>query len=45
VTLRAAAALLNLNQMEALDLFLEAGISGNLDASDVLTSLRKINQV
>jgi hypothetical protein len=41
VTLREAASLLNLNQMETLDLFLEAGISGNLDASDVLTSLRR----
>jgi hypothetical protein len=41
VTLREAANLLNLNQMETLDLFLEAGISGNLDASDVLTSLRR----
>jgi hypothetical protein len=42
VTLRDAAALLDLNQMEALDLFLEAGISGNLDASDILTSLEKM---
>lgn len=41
VTLREAAALLNLNQLKTLDLFLEAGISGNLDASDVLTSLRE----
>jgi len=39
VTLRDAAALLDLNQMETLDLFLEAGISGNLDASDILISL------
>jgi predicted HTH domain antitoxin len=42
VTLRDAAALLDLNQMETLDLFLEAGISGNLDASDILTSLEKM---
>jgi len=41
VTLRDAATLLNLNQIETLDLFLEAGISGNLDATDVLTSLRR----
>lgn len=43
VTLRDAAALLDLNQMETLDLFLEAGISGNLDASDILTSLEKMD--
>jgi len=42
VTLRDAAALLDLNQIETLDLFLEAGISGNLDASDILTSLEKM---
>jgi hypothetical protein len=41
VTLRDAATLLNLNQIETLDLFLDAGISGNLDATDVITSLRK----
>jgi hypothetical protein len=41
VTLRDAATLLNLNQIETFDLFLEAGISGNLDATDVLTSLRR----
>jgi hypothetical protein len=41
VSLRAAATLLNLTQIETLDLFLEAGISGNLDATDVLTSLRR----
>ena len=40
-TLRDAATLLNLNQIETLDLFLDAGISGNLDATDVLTSLRR----
>ncbi len=37
VTLRDAAMLLNLNQIETLDLFLDIGISGNLDATDVLT--------
>jgi hypothetical protein len=42
VTIREAAALLNLNQMETIDLFLEAGISGNLDATDVLTALRRL---
>ena len=41
VTPRNAATLLNLNQIETLDLFLDAGISGNLDATDVLTSLRR----
>ena len=41
VTLRDAAMLLNLNQIETFDLFLDAGISGNLDATDVLTSLRR----
>jgi hypothetical protein len=41
VTLRDAATLLNLNQIETLDLFLDVGISGNLDATDVLTSLRR----
>ncbi len=41
VSLRDAATLLNLNQIETLDLFLDAGISGNLDATDVLTSLRR----
>ena len=41
VTLRDAAALLNRNQIETLDLFLDAGIPGNLDATDVLTSLRR----
>lgn len=41
VTLREAAALLNLNQLETIDLFLDAGITGNLDATDVLTALRR----
>ena len=44
VTLRDAAALLDLNQIETLDLFLDAGISGNLDATDVLTSLRSLDK-
>ncbi len=41
VTLRDAAELLNLNLIETIDLFLDAGITGNLDATDVLTSLRR----
>lgn len=44
VTLRGAGSLLNLNQMETMDLFLGAGITGNLDATDVLTSLRKFKR-
>jgi predicted HTH domain antitoxin len=43
VTLRGAASLLNLNLMENVDLLLDAGIAGNLDATDVLTSLRRFN--
>lgn len=41
VTLRQAAKLLNLSQIEAMNLFLDAGIKGNLDASDVLASLER----
>ncbi len=41
ITLREAAKLLNVNQLDAMDLFLDAGIKGNLDASDVLTSLER----
>jgi predicted HTH domain antitoxin len=44
VSLRDAASLLNLNQMETMDLLLDAGITGNLDATDVLTSLRKFKR-
>jgi hypothetical protein len=44
VTLRGAASLLNLNQMETMDLLLDAGIAGNLDATDVLTSLRRFKR-
>lgn len=40
VTLREAASLLDLNLMETVDILLDAGITGNLDATDVLTSLR-----
>lgn len=42
ITLRDAATLLDLNQIETLDLFLDAGISGNLDATDVLASLHSL---
>ena len=41
ISLRDAATLLNLSQIETIDLLLDAGISGNLDATDVLASLRK----
>ncbi len=41
VTLREAARLLDVNQIEAMNLFLDAGIKGNLDASDVLISLER----
>ena len=41
VTLREAARLLGINQIEAMNLFLDSGIKGNLDASDVLTSLER----
>src|SRR5437763_675458 len=39
ITLRRAARLLELNQVETMDLFLDLGIKGNLDASDVFASL------
>ncbi len=41
VTLREAARLLDVNQIEAINLFLDAGIKGNLNASDVLISLER----
>jgi predicted HTH domain antitoxin len=41
ITLRRAARLLHRNQLEVMDLFLDAGIKGNLDASDVLISLER----
>ena len=41
VTLREAARLLGINQIEAMNLFLDSGIKGNLDAADVLTSLER----
>ena len=39
ITLRRASQLLRRNQSEVIDLFLDAGIRGNLEASDVLASL------
>lgn len=39
ITLREAAKRLNMSQSEAMDLFLEAGVPGNLDASDVAASM------
>ena len=41
VTLREAAGLLKIDQIEEMNLFLDSGIKGNLDASDVLTSLER----
>ncbi|MCR4321806.1 MAG: hypothetical protein NUV74_15895 [Candidatus Brocadiaceae bacterium] len=41
VTLREAARLLKLSQIETMNLFLDAGIKGNLDASDTLVSLER----
>ncbi len=41
VTLREAARLLNVNQIEAMNIFLDAGIKGNLDTSDVAVSLKR----
>lgn len=41
VTLREAARLLNVNQIEAMNLFLDAGIKGNLAASYVVASLKR----
>lgn len=39
ITLRKASRLLHMNQSEVIDLFLDAGIKGNLEASDVLVSI------
>ncbi len=41
ITLREASDLLNVNQIEAMNIFLDAGIKGNLDASDVIHSLER----
>ena len=39
ITLRKAARLLRLNQIETINVLMDAGIKGNLEASDVLVSL------
>ena|SRR3990172_7909148 len=39
ITLRKGSRLLHMNQIEVMDLFLDMGIRGNLEASDVLVSL------
>ena len=39
ITLRKAARLLRMNEIELINLLLDAGIKGNLEASDVLVSL------
>lgn len=41
VTLREASRFLNVSQMEAMNIFLDAGIKGNLDPSDVMVSLKR----
>lgn len=41
VTLREASGLLKLSQIETMNLSFDAGIKGNLDASDVLASLER----
>lgn len=41
VTLREAARLLNVSQIEAMNIFLDAGIKGNLSASDVMISMKR----
>ena len=41
VALGEAAKLLSMNQVETMNLFLDLGIKGNLDAFDVLTSLER----
>ena len=45
ITLRKAAELLNLSLSEALDLLSEMGVSGNIHASDVLSSLNSLERV
>ena len=43
ISLRNAADLLNLNLSETIDLLAEAGVKGNIRASDVLASLNSIS--
>ena len=42
ITLRQAAKRLNMDMIETMDLFLDAGIKGNLDASDTLHALENL---
>ena len=41
ITLRQAADILNLDQIEVINIFLDAGIKGNLDTSDIMMSLKR----
>lgn len=41
VTLGEASRLLKVSRIEAMNLFLDAGIKGNLNASDVMASLKR----
>lgn len=41
VTLREAARLLHVDQIDAMNMFLDAGIKGNLETSDVVASLKR----
>ena len=41
ITLRQAADILNLDQIEVINIFLDAGIKGNLDTSDIMISLKR----
>ncbi|MBI1870807.1 MAG: UPF0175 family protein [Chlamydiae bacterium] len=43
ISLREAAHLLGVNFIEVMDLFLDMGIKGNLEASDVILSLEKFS--
>jgi predicted HTH domain antitoxin len=43
ISLRDAAGLLNLNLSETIDLLSEAGVKGNIRASDVIASLNSIS--
>jgi predicted HTH domain antitoxin len=44
ITLREAAKLLGVSHMQAMNIFLDAGIRGNLAAADVLVSIEKFGQ-
>jgi len=41
ITLREAARLLHVDQIEAINMFLDAGIKGNIGTSDVMVSLKR----